>query len=84
VNSNDECGNWSACSVARPVEVEILKEALDVARVKKPILPLPSWNGRKDRNEGRGRHACGRPLEPDRAGSIELLNDQQMRGAITA
>ena len=30
------------------MEVEILKEALDVARVKKPILPLPSWNGRKD------------------------------------
>jgi transposase len=30
------------------MEVEILKEALDVARVKKPILPLPSWNGGKD------------------------------------
>src|SRR5215831_6973192 len=32
----------------KTMEVEILKEALDVARVKKPILPLPSWNGRKD------------------------------------
>ena len=28
--------------------VEILKEALDVARVKKPSLQLPSWNDRKD------------------------------------
>jgi hypothetical protein len=28
--------------------VEILKEALDVTRVKKPGLQLPSWNGRKD------------------------------------
>ena len=27
---------------------DFLKEALDVARVKKPTLPLPSWNGRKD------------------------------------
>ena len=26
----------------------ILKEALDVARVKKPSLQLPSWNDRKD------------------------------------
>jgi transposase len=32
----------------KTMEVEILKEALDAARVKKPILPLPSWNGRKD------------------------------------
>ena len=32
----------------KTMEVEILKEALDVARVKKPILPQPSWNGRKD------------------------------------
>jgi transposase len=54
----------------KTMEVEILKEALDVARVKKTILPLPSWSGRRTvRNEGRGRHACGRPLEPDRAGS---------------
>jgi hypothetical protein len=30
------------------MEVEILKEALDVARVKKPSLQLPSWNDRKD------------------------------------
>jgi hypothetical protein len=26
------------------MEVEILNEALDVARVKKPSLQLPSWN----------------------------------------
>ncbi len=32
----------------KTVEVEILKEALDVARVKKPSLQLPSWNDRKD------------------------------------
>ena len=32
----------------KTMEVEILKEALDVARVKKPILPPPSWNDRKD------------------------------------
>src|SRR6516165_93938 len=53
----------------KTMEVEILKEALDVARVKKPILPLPSWNvARTVRNEGRGRHARGRPFEPGRAG----------------
>jgi len=33
---------------AHTMEVEILKEALDVARVKKPSLQLPSWNDRKD------------------------------------
>ena len=33
----------------KTMEVEILKEALDVARVKKPSLQLPSWN---DRNDG--------------------------------
>jgi transposase len=32
----------------KTMEVEILKEALDVARVKKPSLQLPSWNDRKD------------------------------------
>ena len=32
----------------KTMEVEILNEALDVARVKKPSLQLPSWNGRKD------------------------------------
>jgi len=32
----------------KTMEVEILKEALDVARVKKPTLPLPSWSGRRD------------------------------------
>jgi transposase len=53
----------------KTMEVEILKEALDVARVKKPSLQLPSWNGRKDgSHEGRSRHTRGRPLEPDRAG----------------
>jgi hypothetical protein len=26
------------------MEVEILKEALDLARAKKPTLPLVSWN----------------------------------------
>ena len=34
--------------VSLDLEVEILKEALDVARVKKPSLQLPSWNDRKD------------------------------------
>jgi transposase len=32
----------------KTLEVEILKEALDVARAKKPISLLPSWNGRRD------------------------------------
>src|ERR1700757_2226818 len=32
----------------KTMEVEVLKEALDVARVKKPSLQLPSWNDRKD------------------------------------
>ena len=32
----------------KTMEVEILKEALDAARVKKPSLQLPSWNNRKD------------------------------------
>ena len=32
----------------KTMEAEILKEALDVARVKKPSLQLPSWNDRKD------------------------------------
>jgi transposase InsO family protein len=32
----------------KTMEVELLKEALDVARVKKPSLQLPSWNDRKD------------------------------------
>src|SRR5271163_4092675 len=32
----------------KTMEVEILKEALDFARVKKPSLQLPSWNDRKD------------------------------------
>ena len=35
--------NWSACSAKKTMEVEILKEALDAARVKKPTLPLVSW-----------------------------------------
>jgi transposase len=30
------------------MEVEILKEALDLARVKKPSSQLQSWNDRKD------------------------------------
>ena len=30
------------------MEVEILKEALEWRAGKKPVLPLPSWNGRKD------------------------------------
>src|SRR6201987_4521730 len=32
----------------KTMEVEVLKETLDVARVKKPSLQLPSWNDRKD------------------------------------
>ena len=43
--SNDGCASWSACLAVAEI---ILKEALDVARVKKPTLPLPSWNGRKN------------------------------------
>jgi predicted RNase H-like nuclease (RuvC/YqgF family) len=33
----------------KTMEVEILKEALDVARVKKPSLQLPSWKRSKGR-----------------------------------
>ena len=29
-------------------ECRLILEALDVARVKKPSLQLPSWNNRKD------------------------------------
>ena len=29
----------------KTMEVEILREALDAARTKKPLLQLPSWNG---------------------------------------
>jgi transposase len=32
----------------KTMEVEILKEALDAPRVRKPSLQLPSWNDRKD------------------------------------
>ena len=32
----------------KTMEVKIFKEALDVARVRKPGLQLPSWNDRKD------------------------------------
>jgi transposase len=32
----------------KTMEVEILKEALDVARVKKQSLQLKSWNGDED------------------------------------
>ena len=32
----------------KTMEVEILKEALEVARPKKPMLPLVSWTGRED------------------------------------
>ena len=39
---------WSACSARKTMEVEILNEAHDVARVKNPSWRLPSWNGRKD------------------------------------
>ena len=35
-------------AISHPVKSKILKEALDVARVKKPSLQLPSWNDRKD------------------------------------
>jgi len=31
----------------KTLEVEILKEALDAARAKKPISLLPSWHGRQ-------------------------------------
>jgi hypothetical protein len=56
------------------MEVEILKEALDVARVKKPSLQLPSWNGRKD--------AHGRPLEPDRTGEPGRQADMGTRDTL--
>jgi transposase len=39
---------WERLLGRKTMEVEILKEALDVARVKKPSLQLPSWNDRKD------------------------------------
>jgi transposase len=32
----------------KTMEAEILKEALDVARAKKPILPLVSWSRPED------------------------------------
>jgi transposase len=32
----------------KTLEVEILKEALDAARAKKPMSLLPSWQGRQD------------------------------------
>lgn len=31
----------------KTLEVEILKEALDAARAKKPMSLLPSWHGRR-------------------------------------
>ena len=31
-----------------PMEVEILKEAIDLARSKKPTLHLPSWGTARD------------------------------------
>ncbi len=52
----------------KTMEVEILKEALDVARIKKPSLQLHGTIARTVRHEGGGRHARGRPFEPDRAG----------------
>src|SRR5215475_11459424 len=75
VNSSDECGNWSACSVARP---EILKEALDVARVKKPILPLPSWSGRKDGSPSVREH---RQLDCDKCGSLGQIHQRTLSAA---
>ncbi len=54
----------------KTMEVEILKEALDVARVKIRYCRCRYGTvARTVRNEGRGRHACGRPLEPDQPGS---------------
>jgi transposase len=32
----------------KTLEVEILKEALEAARPKKPMSLLPSWSGRRD------------------------------------
>ena len=32
----------------KTMEAEILKEALDLARAKKPLLPLVSWSDRED------------------------------------
>ena len=53
----------------KTMEVEILKEALDVARVKNRYCGCRHGTvARTVRNEGRGRHACGRPFEPGRAG----------------
>ena len=37
----------------KTMQVEILKEALDLARAKKPTLPLVSWNDQGIRHEGR-------------------------------
>ena len=56
------------------MEVEILKEALDLARAKKPTLPLVSGTIRGSvRHEGRFRRARRRSLQsrraPDQAGS---------------
>ena len=31
----------------KTMEAEILREALDLARAKKPILPLASWSNRE-------------------------------------
>jgi transposase len=31
----------------KTMEVEILKEALDLARAKKPMLPLVSWSSQE-------------------------------------
>ena len=39
---------WERLLGRKTMEAEILKEALDLARVKKPILQLPSWNDAKD------------------------------------
>src|SRR4249919_1727855 len=53
----------------KTMEVETLKEALDVARVKKPSCSCNHGTiARTVRHEGGGRHARGRPFEPDRAG----------------
>jgi transposase len=53
----------------KTMEVEILKEALDVARVKNRACSCHHGTiGRTVRHEGGGRYARGRPFEPDRAG----------------
>ena len=53
----------------KTMEVEILNEALDVARVKNRACNCHHRTvGRTVRHEGGGRHARGRALEPDRAG----------------